>query len=396
MSRPQEVHPFLARLQLLGAVTGILGILVLLFGLFVDSEQFFQSYLLGYIYWLAIPLGAMGLTMIHHLTGGGWGFVIRRQLEAAAATIPLMALLFIPLLFGLEVLYPWTHPETAAHGEVIALKQDYLNLPFFLVRLAAYFLIWSVMAVLLNRWSQQQDQTGDPNLTQRLKILSGPGIFVYVMTATFASVDWLMSLEPEWFSTIYGLIFVVCHALSALALVIICTDRMDDRPPLSEVISSKYYHDLGNFLLAFVLLWAYLSFSQFLITWSGNLPEEVSWYVHRSEHGWQFVAILLTVFHFALPFLVLLSRRTKKHAGNLVKIAGWMLVARFLDFFWWIKPAFTEFGIHWMDVAALAAVGGVWLTAFSILVRRHPLVPRKDPRLEEAFGEQHQEALHHG
>lgn len=395
MRTANETHPFLQRLRSYGLLAGLIGTLALLLGLFIDRGQFFESYLLGYIFWLAIPLGAMGMTMVHHLTGGGWGFVIRRQMEAAAATIPLMGLLFVPLLFGLDHLYPWTHPESAPHGEIVVLKASYLNVSAFVTRMIVYFVLWSGLALLLNRWSQRQDRTGNPDLSQRLKIISGPGIVLYVMTATFASVDWLMSLEPDWYSTIYGLIFVVGHALAALSLMILLTDRLDDRPPLSDVVENRYYHDLGNFLLAFVMLWAYLSFSQFLIIWSGNLPEEVSWYEHRIDHGWQTLALFLTLFHFAFPFLLLLARRTKKYARNLIKIAAWMLVARFLDFFWWIKPAFADFGIHWMDLAAPIAIGGIWLAAFAYLASRQPLLPLKDPRLEEAFGHKHQ-AVSHG
>lgn len=365
-------------------------------GAVFDPVQFYQSYLIGYIYWLAIALGCMGFTMVHHLTGGGWGFVTRRILEAGAWTIPFMALLALPILLGMHQLYPWTDlQEPSAHG-LIEHKEPYLNVPFFLIRNVLYFAIWSTMAILLTRWSAAQDRTGDPELTIRQRFLSGPGIVVYGLTATFASVDWVMSLEPEWFSTIYGMLFFVSHGLAALAFSIIWVRALSGRPPISDRIRIKHYHDLGTFMFAFVMLWAYLAFSQFLIIWSANLAEEASWYIYRTHHGWEYVALFLVVFQFALPFLILLSRRIKQDPVKLVRMAYWILLVRFIDFFWWIKPAFSpgSFSVHWMDIVAPLAIGGLWLALFATRLQSQELMPTRDPRLDEAFGQQ--EALHHG
>lgn len=386
----------LSRLQARALAAGALGALLLVAGLLLDPQQFYRSYLLAYLFWLALSLGCMGLAMLHHLVGGGWGFVIRRQLEAGAALLPWMAVLFIPILVGMEQIFPWAHTEEVSENAILQLKQPYLNPGFFTARAVFYFAVWAGIAFLLNRWSLQQDRTADADLTVKLKFLSGPGLVVYGLTATFASVDWLMSLEPEWYSTIYGLWFLVGHALSAIALVILVTRMLAQDKPLSDVISAKYFHDLGNLMLAFVLLWAYLSFSQFLIIWSGNLPEEIPWYLHRMGAGWQIVALILVLFHFAVPFLVLLSRRAKRFPEHLSKVAVWMLVMRFVDLFWQVQPSFggSGFTIHWLDLAAPLAVGGVWLSLFARRLKKEALMPLHDPRLEEAFGEHG--VLNHG
>jgi hypothetical protein len=242
---------------------------------------------------------------------------------------------------------------------------------------------------MLNKWSFEQDRTKDPKLSRKLEVISGPGLVLLGLTITFASVDWVMSLEPHWFSTMYGLIFVVGDVLATLSFAICVISYLSDREPLAGFLKVSHYHDLGNLMLAFVMLWAYLSFSQYLIIWSGNLPEETPWYIHRTGHGWSAIAIVLILFHFALPFVLLLSRNTKRAAATLVKVAGFVLLMRLVDLFWQVAPAFYEeqLTIHWLDIAAPVAIGGIWLWFFARQLKDKPLLPLHDPNLAELRGE---------
>lgn len=391
----------LQRLQGKALAVGLLGGVGVAIWAFLDSRQFYQSYLLGYLFWLSISLGSLGLVMLHHLVGGGWSFLLRRPLEAAARTVPLMALLFVPVLLGMGELYHWTHAEEVASHPMLSHKAPYLNTPFFLARTALYFGVWLLLSFLVTRWSLQQDRTADLDLTVKLKKVSGPGILLYALTLTFASVDWVMSLEPEWFSTIYGLLFLVGHGLGALTFMILGMRRLSSFEPYSQepfahLIHLKYYHDWGNLTLAFVMLWAYLSFSQYLIIWSANLPEEIPWYLHRVHTDWQLIALFLLLFHFAIPFLLLLSRRTKRHGVTLAKVAAGLLLMRFVDLFWLVKPAFSPegFSFHPLDLLIPLALGGLWLGVFTRQLQKGALLPQHDPRLEEAFGKH--KVLHHG
>lgn len=368
-------------------IVGGVGLVLGVAGAFFSLEQFWQSYLLAYVFWLEIPLGCLAILMLHHLVGGRWGFMIRRLLETGAMTLPLMAVLFVPLLFGLNKLYSWTDPELVAQSALLQHKSVYLNMPFFLTRTIVYFIIWIGLAYLLNHWSLAQDRLAEPTLTRRMRRLSGVGMILYVLTATFAAYDWLMSLEPEWFSSIYGLLFIVGQVLATFAFVVIILKWGSNRQPLVGVVARSDFNDLGNFMLGFVMIWAYISFSQFLIIWSANLPEEAIWYYHRSQGGWQWVGMLLILFHFALPFLLLLSRRAKRQASLLAALAGFIILMRWVDLFWLIVPAFHQAGLHlhWLDVVMPIALGGVWLAAFTWQLAGKPLLPQRDPGLQEVL-----------
>lgn len=386
MSQSDSLNPnTLNTLRLGGLIAGGLGLLAGIGGAFLDPSQFWQSYLLAYIFWLQFSLGCLAIVMLHHLVGGRWGFGIRRFLETGAMTLIPMAVLFVPLLFGLSSLYSWTDPDTVARSVLLQHKGVYLNVPFFLARTVLYFVIWIGLAYALNRWSLQQDQTAEPALTARLRRLSAVGMILYFLTATFAAYDWLMSLEPAWYSSIYGVLFMVGQVLATFALAIIGLNRLASRQPLAELVSRAEFNDLGNFMLGFVMIWAYISFSQFLIIWSANIPEEAIWYVNRSQGGWQWVAVLLIVFQFTLPFLVLLSRRAKRQAGLLSLVAVLIIAMRLVDLYWLIVPAFHPDGLHlhWLDVVLPIGIGGLWLAAFAWLLAGKPLLPRHDPRLQE-------------
>ncbi len=372
------------RIQRLSFALGVVALAACTAGALADPTQFFRSYLVGYLYWVGIALGSLAIVMLHHLTGGRWGSAIRRLLESGTRTLPLMAVLLAPVLFGLPRLYEWARPEAMAHDELLRHKAPYLNVPFFLVRMAAYFAIWLALSYFLNKWSAEQDRASSPSLKSRLQTLSGPGLLLYGLTMTFASVDWVMSLEPHWYSTIYGIIFVVGQALATLAFCTVALALLMRRTSLAEFVKPSHFHDLGNLTLAFVMLWAYVAFSQFLIIWAGNLPEETPWYVRRLNGGWGWIAGFLIIFHFLLPFALLLVRENKRRIGVLAGLAAVVVVVRWVDLFWIIAPAFHQerLYIHWMDVAALAGIGGIWVAVFTWQLSRRPLEPLEALRAE--------------
>ena len=370
---------------------GVIGLLAAAAGAFLSPGQFFHSYLLAYLLWLGAALGGLALTMLQHLSGGGWGVVLRRIFEAAARTLPWMALFFVPLLFGLRDLYPWADSAAVAGDALLKEKTLYLNVPFFLARAAFCFAVWIGLALALTRWSADQDRTGDPALAVRMRNASAIGMVLYFATMTMASIDWAMSLEPHWFSTMYGFLFIIGQALMGLAIAIVTARRLSAEAPMSGVYNAGHFHDFGKLLFAFTMVWAYLSFSQFLIIWSANLPEEIPWYLHRLDHGWERIGIGLVIFHFAVPFVVLLSRRSKRNAALLAGMALWLIAARLLDLFFMIGPEAYPDGLrfHWLDLAAVIGLGGVWVALFAANLKSRPLLPLRDDGLENALHAQH-------
>jgi hypothetical protein len=375
-------HP-LQRVRQRALAVGLVAGAACALGALLAPEQFLRSYLVAWIFWVGVALGCLAILMINYITGGAWGAVIRRPLESGTRTLPLMAVLFLPIALGVRVLYEWAQPEAVAHDPILQHKSLYLNVPFFLLRTVVYFGAWITVSRFLNRWSQEQDAADDPGRAHSLEQLSRGGLLLLGLTMTFAAVDWMMSLEPHWYSTIYGVIFMGGSVLAAFAVVIPVTAAIAARPPFTEIIRAGQFHDLGKLLLAFLMLWAYFSFSQFLITWSGNLPEEIPWYLRRLGGGWQWIALGLVAFHFVLPFAVLLSRDVKQKARALATIASALVVLRFADLFWTIAPAFhpERLAIHVLDVAAALAVGGVWLAVFVRSLEGRPLLPLNDPSL---------------
>ena len=363
-------------------IAGAVAILALIIGWFISSRQFFQSYLFAYIFWMGLTLGCLGVLLLHHLVSGAWGHLIQRMTESGARTLPIMALLFIPIFFGMHELFPWTRPEVVEANHVIQKKIGFLNVPFFVARWAFYFIAWSGTAFLLTRWSRRQDANADPAFARKMKIFSGPALVIFVVTVTLASVDWMMSLEPEWYSTIYGMATIVGDVLTTLAFCIIGLWYLNKEKPFAGVLTTRHIHHLGNLLMSFVILWAYLAFSQFLIIWSGNLPEENVWYLRRLGTGWNIIALILIIGHFFVPFALLLSRRTKRAIQALTMIAAGIFVMRLIDLFWLMIPAFSgnQVPFHWMDFAAIIAIGGIWMTMFIRGLKGQPLIPLHDPR----------------
>ncbi len=395
-SGPYNAPPSAGRFQQLALIVGIVFAVVFVIGFFVDRRQFFHSYLFAFSFWVGISVGSLALLMLQHLTGGGWGLVIRRVLEAATRTLPLALILFVPIVAGAHWIYPWTHAEEMAKNATLTEKAKYLNLSFFTVRAAIYFAVWLALAFFLNRWSLVQDKTADPRVTKRMRVISGPGMVLFVFTVTFASIDWFMSLDPEWSSTIYGFVFVASWSLSGLAFVIAVMAALVREEPMNHVVAQLHFHDLGKLLLALVMLWSYFAFSQFLIVWSGNLPEEIRWYLPRTRGTWGAIALAVVILHFAFPFLFLLSRSFKRHAGKLVIVALLILMMRLVDLFWMITPSFTgeNFHISWMDAVAPIGMGGLWLAAFAWALRQRPLIPINDPLFETVLEQKHAHAGH--
>jgi hypothetical protein len=383
-----QLIPELAPLQRRCFMAGGVGAAVSLVGLLLNPVQFFQSYLMAYMLVLGLTLGSLALGMIHQLSGGAWGVVTRRLFGAATRVLPMLTVLFLPIAFGLHYLYEWSHPEVVAADKILQAKQLYLNPTFFFVRAALYFLVWNALVYFLNKWSLEQDRTNDPRIAARMQRLSGGGLLAYVLTVTFASFDWLMSLDPHWFSTIYGILIIGGQGLTALAFLVTVFIWLSRRTPFDVILVPQHFHDLGNLMLAFVMLWAYFSFSQYLIIYSGNLPEEISWYLHRLTTGWRFVGLALIVFHFALPFLLLLSRRVKREPSLLIRIAIGVLCARLIDLFWLIAPAFHHDGlsVSWMDLVLPFTLLSLWLGAFFSQLSRRTILPLHDPQFHEAIG----------
>jgi hypothetical protein len=370
-------------------IVGVIGAVLCAVGFFISPFQFYRSYLWSYVLYTGLACGSLAWLMLQYLSGGAWGAVIRRPAEAAARTLPLIALMFVPVLIGIPNLYQWSHANVVAADPLLQHKQPYLNVPFFIARAALYLGGWNFLAWYLNRWSAIEDRDGGITPHQKLATISGPGLIFWGFSITFMAIDWVLSLDPHWFSTMFGLLIIAGQALSAMAFLITVMVMLSNRRPMSEVLTPRHLHDLGKFLLAMVMVWAYFSFSQFLIIWAGNLPEEIPWYLDRLRGGWQFIGLGLVFGHFALPFALLLSRDLKRNFKLLAGIAIFILFMRCMDVFWLVAPDFRKgFGLSWMDIAAPLGLGGIWLWYFLTQLEKRPLMPIHEPHLEEA--------LHHG
>ena len=365
--------------------------------------QFFRSYLVGFFFTVGLMVGSIPWLMLGHMTGGAWALVIRRILEASLRTVPLLFVLFLPIVAALYVhpggqaLYEWTHHDAVAADPALRHKSLYLNETFFILRALFYFAVWGAIMYFMNKWSAEQDKTGDPRIRRKMQDASGPFLLLFGLTATFAAIDWGMSLEPHWFSTIYGLNVMAGWGLSALSFAITIAVCLGRREPMNSVYQPQHAHDHGKLLLAMVMLYAYFSFSQFLIIWAGNLPEETQFYLKRLRGGWQVVGLALILLHFALPFVLLLSRGLKRRSEVLARVAVLMLVMRVVDLIFLFAPAtqhaaVTEGhspGIQAQDFVtmflAVAGVCGIWLWYFLGELRKRPLVPVGAPELEDAL-----------
>ncbi len=387
--------PVTATTQRRALLGGAVLLIPTIIGFIIEPRQAMHSYLLAFMFCLGLTLGAMALLMTWHLTGGGWGVGIRRILEAAMGTLPMMAAAFIPIVIGayVHVNYPWSMAEELQHNEHIARQaKQYLNPNLFLSRGVLYFIAWGVLVYFLLQWSDEQDRPPDRPYHHRFQALSAAGVIIYAWTLTFAVVDWVMSLNPEFTSTIYGLIFMVGQALIALCLAEIVAHVLKHYGGMAEVLISKNFLDYGKLMLTFVMLWAYFSFSQWLIVWSGNLPDEIHWFLDRVHGDWGVVSFVLIIGHFAIPFALLLSRPLKQDSRKLLYVAVWLILMRYLDLFWNIEPNFSKANFHysWLDAVIPLAMLGLWLAYFFANLRRRPLVALHDPHVTAFLAEQHE------
>jgi hypothetical protein len=377
----------LARVRNIAFGIGGVFTLLMVVGAFLDRNHFFHGYLVGFIFWTGVSVGSLALLMLQHLSGGAWGLVIRRVLEASTRALPLMLLLFIPIAIGVKSIYPWTDSAVMNATPALQKKASFLNPSFFIIRAFVYFAIWSTGAILLNSLSLQQDRAAGRSVKKRMQMISGPGLILTIICTTFAAIDWVMSLDPKWYSTIYGLIFVAAWTLSALAFTILVMSWLSDREPMDAVVQPRHFHDWGNLTLTLTMLWTYFAFSQYLIIWSGNLPEETTWYVARKNGGWGVIALAIAILQFAFPFLMLLSRSVKKSVQKLALLAALILVMRVVDVIWLVEPTYSpgNFVFNWMDFVAPIAIGGLWLGTFAWQLEKRPLLPINDPQLEQAL-----------
>ncbi len=349
-------------------------------GGYFNPEQFFRAYLAAYLFVLGLSLGSMAVLMIYHTTGGAWGFLIRRFLEAGVRTLPLVALGFVPIACGISYLYPWAMPGAAEKSELIAGQSIYLNEPFFYGRAVGYFTLWLLLGLGLSRWSIRQDRTQNPSIANWLDGISGIGLLIFGVSLHFAAVDWVMTLQPMFHSTIFGPIVVVGQILSAYALAVIALCLLGARSPIVEVIAPKSMNDLGNLLLSFTVVWGYLCWFQYLLGWIANLPYDAVWYVPRLHDGWQWLALTLILFHFALPVLVLLWRAAKRSRVVLGSTAALLLLMQLVFDYYQVIPPFHAYGLreHWMDFVAPIALGGIWLAFYLWRLAPYPVLPEYD------------------
>ena len=392
MSAQDTVRPVIERVQRRALVVGAIGLLATI-GLGArDWTQFFHSYLLAFVYWMVFAMGCLAMLQLHHMTGGKWGLPIRRILEAGSRTIPVLTVLSIPILLGVKKIYPWaSNPDMLGNEATGHFRKMWLQPGFFVVRAVVYFAVWNLLAYLLNKWSAEQDRTADVRLKDRMSSLSAPGTVLWSLTWSWAMLDWVMSLEPKWYSSIYGMVFMVIACLTAVSFSVIMLRMLNDYEPLRESYDPPRLNDLGNFMLTFTLLWTYMSFSQFLIIWSGNLKQEIPWYKVRAFTPWGYVAAALLIFHFFVPFFILLQRRVKRRLERLSVLAFWMLFISLVDVYWLVVPAFRSEGprVSPLDIVALIGIGGIWVAAYMGQLKKMPLLPLHDPRFEGVLEHSH-------
>jgi len=375
----------IGRLQQRGLIVGAIGAVIGGLGVVLHPDQFMPSWLIGFLFFTGMSLGCLALLMLQHMTGGQWGLVGRRVFEAGSRLLPLALLFFIPIVIFAPKLYLWARPEAVQADAILQFKAPYLNVRFFAVRGVIYFLVWIGMAYLLNKWSDQQD-AGEVAVTEadtrRFRVVSAPGLIFYIILMSLAAVDWMMSLDPHWYSTIYGLIAVVGQGLAALSFTVAVLAILVAREPMISVLKARHFHDLGKLMLAFVMLWAYFSFSQFLIIWAGNLPEEIPYYLERLRGGWQYLSLALVFGHFILPFCLLLSQDLKKRPKLLARVAWFIVAIRLYDLIWLVAPTFNH-GESWpislANIGVPLALGGLWVYLFAAQLAKRPLLPVNDP-----------------
>jgi hypothetical protein len=376
-TRGRNAIAFVALISWIGAIAG----------LFLDPARFYQSYLVGFLFSVFIPLGAMFFLMVGVLSGSAWNVPMRRIAENIMMTIPAGLLLFIPVVLGMHTLYHWSHEDVVAKDALLRAKVAYLNPSAFAWRGVICFALWSLWAWRIYRHSTAQDKTGDLKHMHAMSRWSAPGLFVLIITVTLASFDWSMSLDPHWYSTIFGLYCFSGGGIQFIATWILICRALRDKGVLANTINVEHYHDLGKWLFALIIFWAYIAFSQYMLIWYANIPEETVWYLHRFEGTWGPLSLAILFGHFIIPFLVLLPRDSKRNLKMLTIMSVWMLLFQYLDFYWQVMPTFNRHGIvpHWLDIVCLAAPLSLMGLMFWSRMKAHALLPIGDPRFEQGL-----------
>lgn len=372
----------LNRVQRWALILGGLGVVLGLAALFLSPAQFFRSYLIGWLFWLGMALGSLGLLMMHHQAGGAWTAVARRFMEAATRTLPLLAVLVIPIWIGIPYLYPWADPNSVAANALLQHKQPYLNVPFFIFRTVLYFAVWIGLELMLNHWASAEDRVNDPKYHIRMKNLSGIGLVLLVLTVTFAGIDYVMTLQPTWVSSIFGAIVGAGLFVAAAAFLILNVTMLYYTEPLSEYVNTSILGNYGGFALSILLIWMYFSFSQFLLIWYANIMEETPWYILRANGGWEWIILIIVLAGFILPFLLLMSVDLKRNPRSMAAVALLLMATQFLNLIWLVNPEFSQtLQITWSDLVIPAGIGGIWLAFYLWQLQRRPLLSQSDHRL---------------
>ncbi|MBD3257073.1 hypothetical protein GF377_01475 [candidate division GN15 bacterium] len=366
---------------------GIVGLALSVAAYAIDSHRFFHAWLTAFMFWVTMGLGGLFFTMLHHLTNSKWSVVVRRISENLMIQLPWMLVAFIPLLFGLHDLYHWTHADAVAHDELLQQKAPYLNATFFTIRGVVYFGLWSLIAIVLYRLSLKHDTTGDHDLIPKMRKYSAIGMLVFAPTITFAAFDWLMSMDPHWYSTIFGVYTfggTFFGTLGLLVVILLCLRR---KGVLKDIVTVEHYHDLGKLMFGFTVFWSYIAFSQYFLIWYGNIPEETVWYLHRWHGNWKVLSLILLFGHFMLPFVVLIFRNTKRNLYMMGFFAIWFLLMHWIDMYWLVYPTLMDegFSISWMEAGTVAGLGGVFVWMFWRRLTAHALVPVNDPNLQKSI-----------
>ena len=366
---------------------GLVFIIAMIAGYFMDSVQFYQSYLLGYLFWLTLALGGLFFTLVNHLFGSEWNLVTRRINEAVMMSFELLAILFIPIILGMHHLFHWTDADAVAHDMILQAKAGYLNETFFIIRAVIYFGAWIIISRLLLKYSLKQDVESNEENILKLKRISAPGMVIYALTSSFASFDWIMSLNPHWYSTIYGVYIFAGSFLAILSFVIIFALYLRGKGVMKETITVEHYQDYGKLLLAFLVFWGYISFSQYFLMWYANIPEETIWYLNRWEGTWKIITMVIVIAGFFIPFLSVLTRAAKRNLSWLKLVAIWVFVMHLVDIYWLVVPTFSKTGatFSWQDIAAVFGIGGLFLWNFMRKYTSRPTIPVMDRRMEKSF-----------
>ena len=385
ISIPKD-HP-LQRLQWAVLVAGVLFLMVSVWEGYGNAGQFFFSYLVAYLFFLSIGLGGLIFVLIQFVTRAGWSVAVRRLAEHIMGTLPLLALLAVPLVFGFGELYPWFDSQGVSTDKILQGKSAFLNPGFFYLRSLVYLLSWALIAWGFRKLSIKQDNGNAVPITRKLQAASAPAIVWFAVTVTLFSFDWIMSLDPHWYSTVFGVYFFAGCIIALLSVLILLVLLLQRFRLLANIVSEEHFHDMGKLLFGFVVFWAYIAFSQYMLIWYANIPEETIWYAHRLQHGWESVSFLLAAGHFVLPFFLLLSRNAKRNHTMLIAATLWLLAMHYVDLYWLVMPSFQSDGLHahWLDLTTFLSVGSLVFAGLLKLMAKPLLIPVRDPRLAESL-----------